>query len=67
MAADPAARLAELMLDVGRHRDAIREFGLAGYVTKVEQHNAKLHLIYGHIREHCAEHGLELPPEVPKR
>ena len=63
----PAARLTALLHEVDRQRDAIREFGLAGYVTKVEQHNAKLHLIYGQIREHCAEHGLELPAEVPTR
>lgn len=67
MAADPTARLAELMLDVGRHRDAVREFSLAGYVTMVEQHKAKLSQVYDRIREHCGEHDLELPPGVPRR
>lgn len=67
MAADPTARLAELMLDVGRHRDAVREFSLAGYVTMVEQHEAKLRQVYDRIREHCSEHDLELPPGVPRR
>jgi transposase len=63
-AADPGHRLADLLRDVGRHRDAIREFGLAGYVTMVEQHQARLRQLYDRIRRHCEEHDLELPPEV---
>jgi len=67
MAPDPAARLADLLSEVGRHRDAIREFGLAGYVTKVEHHKAQLQRTYDQIRRHCERHGLALPPEVPSR
>jgi hypothetical protein len=67
MTADPTARLAQLVREVGRHRDAVREFGLAGYVTKVEQHKARLRRVYEQIRAHCSEHGLELPAEVPAR
>ena len=65
MPPDPRERLAELLREAGRHRDAIREFGLAGYVTKVEQHQAKLREVYDRIRRHCEEQGLELPPMVP--
>jgi hypothetical protein len=63
----PAARLAELLHEVERQRSAIREYGLAGYVTKVEQHKARLRGVYEQIRAHCSEHGLELPAEVPTR
>jgi hypothetical protein len=65
VAPDPRERLAELLREAGRHRDAIREFGLAGYVTMVEQHQAKLHEVYDRIRRHCEEQGLDLPPEIP--
>ena len=64
MALDPQQRLTELRRNAGRHRDAIREFSLAGYVTMVEQHRAKLKDLQERIRVHCKEHGLELPPEV---
>ena len=64
MAPDPAQRLADLLRDAERHRDAIREFGLAGYVSMVEQHRARLRDVYDRIRRHCQKHGLPLPPEV---
>ena len=65
----PAARrrLAELLREAERQRSAIREYGLAGYVTKVEQHKARLEAVYEQIRTHCREHGLALPKEVPPR
>ena len=61
---DPGLRLADLLRDVGRHRDAIREFGLAGYVTMVEQHQTRLRQLCDRIRRHCQEHGLEVPAEI---
>ena len=66
MALDPQQRLAGLRREVARHREAIREFSLAGYVTMVEQHRAKLRELQERIRTHCTEHGLELPPEVTR-
>jgi hypothetical protein len=66
MTGDPTAQLAQLVREVGRHRDAVREFGLAGYVTKVEQHKSRLEKLYEQIRAHCEQHGLALPPEVPE-
>ena len=60
----PADRLDALLRDARRHRDAIREYGLAGYVTMVEQHRARLLAVQERIRRHCEEHGLELPSEV---
>ena len=67
MPADPNQRLAELRREARRHRDALREFGLAGYVTMVEQHRAKLEQVLAQIRCLCEEHGLELPPELEGR
>ena len=64
MAPDPREKLAELLREAGRRRDAIREFGLAGYVTMVDQHRAKLDEVHDRIRRLCEEQGLELPPEV---
>ena len=66
-AIDPQQRLAELRREAARHRDAIREFSLAGYVTMVEQHRAKLQELQERIRAHCTEHGLELLPEVTRK
>lgn len=63
----PDKRLAELLREAERQRSAIREYGLAGYVTKVEQHKARLEEVYEEIRAHCREHGLALPKEVPPR
>ena len=60
----PADRLDALLRDARRHRDAIREYGLAGYVTMVEQHRARLLAGPERIRRHCEQHGLELPSEV---
>jgi hypothetical protein len=59
--------LAELVREVGRRRDAIREFGLAGYASLVDEHRVKLGQVYDLVRRHCAEHGLELPRGIPKR
>jgi hypothetical protein len=65
MSTDPHARLAELLLQVERHRKAIREYGLAGYVTMVERHREQLESVYAEIREHCRSSRLPLPPDVP--
>ena len=65
MRAEPKARLAELLREVDRHRFAIREFGLAGYVTMVEKHRDDLGSVLAEIREHCREHSLPLPEGVP--
>ena len=67
MLPDPRDRLAELLREAERHRNSIREFGMAGYVTMVEQHRTKLREVQEQVRRHCEEHGLELPREIPKR
>jgi hypothetical protein len=63
--AEATARLTELLREVDRHRDAIREFGLAGYVTMVEKHRKDLGAVLTEIRAHCREHSLPLPEGVP--
>ena len=65
MRAEPKARLTELLREAQRQRDAMREFGLAGYATMVEKHRERLDAVLGKIREHCREHGLPLPEGVP--
>ena len=67
MSAELEHRLAELLREARRHREALREFGLAGYVTMVEQHRAKLDGVLAQIHCLCEEHDLELPPELERR
>ena len=62
----PQERLAELLREVERHQAAIREFGLAGYVTMVERHKRELAEVYETIRGHCRSSGLPLPPRIPR-
>jgi hypothetical protein len=62
---DPESRLAELMREVRRHRDAIHEFRLSSYPEVVSLHEAELRKVYAQIRRHCREHGLILPRDIP--
>ena len=62
--ATPGERLVELVLKAQSHRDAIREYGLAGYITMVEKHRSMLAGVHAQIRDHCERHALPLPREV---
>ncbi len=58
-------RLDNLLMTRDRHRmdlEAYREKGDASGVARCER---ELKIIYTRIREHCAEHDLELPDGVP--
>jgi hypothetical protein len=66
MPTDAESKLAHLVAQVERHRESIREFGLAGYITMVERHQKLLELAYGEIRRLCREHDLDLPAGVPQ-
>jgi hypothetical protein len=61
----PEERLAELVRDVERQRNAIQEYGSAGYVTMVERRRKDLEVTYARIRDHCWQHGLPIPPDLP--
>lgn len=66
MRPDPETRLAELMREVRRHRDAIVEFRLSAFPEMVKLHETELRNVYAQIREHCREHGLLAPRDVPR-
>jgi hypothetical protein len=65
MRPNPEARLAELMREVRRHRDAIHEFRLSSHPEMVSLHEEGLRKVYAQIRRHCREQGLLLPRDVP--
>ena len=67
VALDPGDRLAELVHEAQRLRGAIREFWQAGYNSMVDHHRVRLADVQAQIRQHCADHALELPPEVRRR
>ncbi len=57
--------LQELLTMVGWHRNDQAAYRDKGDTAGVERCEWLLKLDYAHIREHCAEHGLELPHDVP--
>jgi hypothetical protein len=61
---DASARLSELLRELRRHQEAIREYSLAGYASMVEKHRASLAKAESQVRCHCAKNDLELPPEL---
>jgi len=67
VAADPTARLAELLGEVRRHQDAAREYRLSAYPEMADLHELKLRSLYAEIRRYCREHGLVPPKDIPRR
>jgi hypothetical protein len=58
-------KLTRLVSEAERHREAEREFRLAGHATMAERHQRIFELVCGEIRLHCREFGLDLPDWLP--
>jgi hypothetical protein len=58
-------RLEEMLNTVFWHRNDLEVYRSKGDAPGVERCKQILKLDYLHIREHCAEYGLELPHDVP--
>jgi hypothetical protein len=58
-------KLSRLVAEAERHREAEREFRLAGHVTMAERHQRLFDLLCDEIRVHCRQLGLELPDWLP--
>ena len=59
-----AHTLRGLLEKAEHHREAIREFGIAGYWPMVEQHRAKLRAVNEQIRQCCLEDDSTLPEAI---
>ena len=57
--------LDELMMNVSRHRGYLEAYRKSRIAPAVAQSERILRYDYQHVREHCAEHGLDVPPDVP--
>jgi hypothetical protein len=58
-------KLQELLKAVSWHRSTQEAYRNEGGAAGVERCERLLEIDYAHIRSHCAEHGLELPHDVP--
>ena len=58
-------KLEKMLLYLHGHRNALEAYRKKGNVAGVEQCKRVLKIDHRRIREHCAEHGLELPHDVP--
>ncbi len=58
-------RLENLLTVVSWHRSDLAAYGKKGDAPSAERCERLLKLDYARIREHCAEHDLELPHDVP--
>ena len=68
MATDKRAAERELerkLMALSSHRRDLEAFRNEGDAAGVARSEQLLELDYAAIREHCAEHGLELPHDVP--
>jgi hypothetical protein len=59
--ADPKERLSDLLTEVARHREAIREYKLSAFPEMAVLRELKLRELCSCIRSHCREHGLATP------
>ncbi len=57
--------LEEMMMIVNRYQSYLEAYRNRGDTSGVSRCERLLDLRYSRIREHCAEHDLELPPDVP--
>jgi hypothetical protein len=58
-------RLEELLMNVSRYQSYLEAYRNRGDTSGVARCERLLDLHYSSIREHCAEHDLELPHGVP--
>ncbi len=68
MAADKRAakrKLEDLLTVMGWHRSDLAAYRNKGGDSRVARCESLLEFDYARIRTHCAEHGLELPHDVP--
>ena len=57
--------LEDLLMTMSRHRSHLTAYRNKGDAAGVARCERLLKLDYSRIREHCAEHDLELPDDVP--
>ncbi len=57
--------LEELLMTMSRHRNALAAYRDKGNAAGVARCERALKIDHSRIREHCAEHDLELPHDVP--
>jgi len=58
-------RLEELLMAVSAHLRDLEAYRNEGDDAGEERSELVLKYDYAHIRSHCAEHGMELPHDVP--
>ncbi len=58
-------KLEEMLMVVSRYRSYLEAYRNRGDTSGVTRCERLLDLHYSRIREHCAEHNLELPHNVP--
>ena len=58
-------KLEESLMMVSRYRNDLAAYHNKGDASGVARCERELKIIYTRIREHCAEHDLELPHGVP--
>ena len=58
-------RLEEMLMYLHRHRRDLAAYRDKGDAAGMERCEQALKLVHSLIREYCAEHGLELPHDVP--
>jgi hypothetical protein len=58
-------KLGDLLTVMSWHRSDLAAYGNKGDAITVARCERLLEFDYARIREHCAEHGLELPHDVP--
>ena len=57
--------LEELMMIVSRHKAYLEAHRNSGDASAVARSKRVLKYDYSRIREHCAEHGLDVPHDMP--
>ncbi len=57
--------LKEMLMAMNNHRNGRAEYGDNRDAAGVERCDRALKSNYARIRSHCAEHGMELPHDVP--
>ena len=57
--------LEELSMAMSKHRDDLAAYRNKRNAAEVARCERALEIDHAHIRSHCAEHGLELPHDVP--
>ena len=58
-------KLEEMLMVVSTYRSYLEEFRNRGDTSGVPKCERLLDFHYSRIRKHCAEHGLDLPNDIP--